>query len=201
MKNFFKSSAFKCIVVLLTIVLVCSVFLTLCNALLFVSPEERFNRAIAKLYQGETVETKVADGADSLSSDPYEIDRAFVLEAYVVTSENYLGDYIVKSRGRDGFQNGTVTCWVVVQMEESAVKGIRNIVIDSNTNQSYISKVTNAYLDRFGETYDGTPFTTDDGFLASGASYSSNAICNAVNGALEYVKDVLQGESSLGGNE
>ena len=31
-KSFFKSTAFKCIVVLLSIVLLCSVFLTICNA-------------------------------------------------------------------------------------------------------------------------------------------------------------------------
>ena len=49
-KSFFQSTAFKCIVVLLSIVLLCSVFLTICNALFYVSDDERLNRALSELY-------------------------------------------------------------------------------------------------------------------------------------------------------
>lgn len=61
-KSFFKSTAFKCIVVLLSIVLLCSVFLTICNALFYVSDEERLNRALSELYDGESVTTELAPG-------------------------------------------------------------------------------------------------------------------------------------------
>jgi len=192
MKKLFQSTAFRCITVLLLIVLLCSVFLTICNALLFVTPEERLDRAIAKIYHGEAVETKIADGAQSLADSPLEVGRATILEVRIVTSENHKDEYLVKSCGKDGYQNGTVTCWIVIRMSaEGSIQGIGNVVVDSNTNQSYISKVKPDYLSRFGELYDGSEYSPDEGFLASGASYSSNAICNAVNGALNYVSEYL----------
>lgn len=61
-KSFFQSTAFKCIVVLLSIVLLCSVFLTICNALFYVSDDERLNRALSELYDGESVTTELAPG-------------------------------------------------------------------------------------------------------------------------------------------
>ena len=54
-KEFFKGTAFKCIVVLLSIVLICGVLLTFANALFAVSDQERLDRAIADIY-GEQVE-------------------------------------------------------------------------------------------------------------------------------------------------
>lgn len=188
MKQFFKSTAFRCITVLLTVILICCIYLTLGNALLYVSPEERLNRAIAKIYQGERVESEAITNL----TFPSEEGRANILEVRIVTSENHAGDYLVKSQGKDGFQNGTVTCWVVIETDsEHNVKGIGNVAIESNTNQSYISKVKNDFLEQFSATYNGDPFTTDNGFLASGASYSSNAICNAVNGAVQFVRQYL----------
>lgn len=189
MKQFFRGTAFKCITVLLSIVLLCSIFLTICDSLFYVSPEERLTRAIAKIYQGEAVITESV----STPNLNLQLEKSTIHEIRIVVSDNHAGDYLVKSEGKNGYQNGTVTCWIVIQTnEENTIKGIGNVVIDSNTNQSYISKVTEDYLKKFSSTYHGAAFSTDDGFIAGGASYSSNAICNAVNGALEFVRSYLE---------
>ena len=57
---FIKSAAFKCVTALLTVLLICGVFLTIMNGLLAVSPEERFERAIMKIYGNSVPETAVA---------------------------------------------------------------------------------------------------------------------------------------------
>ena len=93
-KSFFQSTAFKCIVVLLSIVLLCSVFLTICNALFYVSDDERLNRALSELYDGESVTTELAPGAEALGSGE-QVGRAVILAARTVTSDNHAA----RSRG------------------------------------------------------------------------------------------------------
>ena len=193
-KSFFKSTAFKCIVVLVSIVLVCSVFLTICNALFYVSDEERLDRALAELYAGESVTTELAPGAENLG-DGLEVGRSVIVTARVVTSDNHAGDWLVQSRGLDGYQNGTVTCWVVINTENGAVTGVGAVSIISNEGQSYIGRITQEFLNGFSEGFTGEPYP--DNLLSAGASYSSAAIRNSVNGALEYVKTSLQGSGEV----
>jgi hypothetical protein len=82
-------------------------------------------------------------------------------------------------------------------MSGSSVSGVGKVVIDSNEGQSYISKVTSSYLNSFSTTYKAdTEYSTDNGFVATGASKSSNAICNAVNGAISFVKTAVLGQTS-----
>ena len=191
-KSFFKSTSFKCIVVLLGIVLLCSVFLTICNALFYVSDDERLNRALSELYNGESVTTELAPGADALGNGE-EVGRSVILAARVVTSDNHAGDWLVQTRGLDGYQNGTVTCWVIIETQENAVSGVGAVSINSNEGQSYIGRITQEFLSSFSENYNGEAYP--DGMVSSGASYSSAAIRNAVNGALEYVQTSLGGTS------
>ena len=147
-KSFFKSTAFKCIVVLLSIVLLCSVFLTICNALFYVSDEERLNRALSELYDGESVTTELAPGADALGNGE-EVGRAVILAARTVTSDNHAGDWLIQVKGLDGYQSGTVTCWVVIETQENAVSGVGAVSISSNEGQSYIGKITQEFLNGF----------------------------------------------------
>lgn len=188
-KSFFKSTAFKCIVVLLSIVLLCSVFLTICNALFYVSDDERLNRALSELYDGESVTTELAPGADALGNGE-EVGRAVILAARTVTSDNHAGDWLIQVKGLDGYQNGTVTCWVVIETQENAVSGVGAVSISSNEGQSYIGKITQDFLNGFSENFTGENYP--DGMVSSGASYSSTAIRNAVNGALDYVGNALE---------
>lgn len=54
-KQFFKSTAFKCIAVLLSVLLVSGVLLAVAYGFLEVTDEERFSRKIGVMYGGEAV--------------------------------------------------------------------------------------------------------------------------------------------------
>ena len=123
-KQFFKSTAFKCIAVLLSILLVCGILLTICNSLFFVSEEERFARAVNKIY-GKSVETEQVVITDDMT---IKFSASEVTEAHKVIDD---GNYLIKSTGKQGF-GGDVICWVVVRMSEDgkSVLGAGNIAID-----------------------------------------------------------------------
>ncbi|MCX4287376.1 MAG: hypothetical protein OSJ68_08870, partial [Clostridia bacterium] len=59
-KQFFKSTAFKCIITLLCVLLVSGIFLTVMNGLLEVTEQERFERALAKIYGGNVKTTEIS---------------------------------------------------------------------------------------------------------------------------------------------
>lgn len=204
-KEFFKSKAFKCIVVLMSILLVCGIFLTIMNGFLEVSAEERFARAIKKIY-GHDVETVEIDNLkDYTATSKY----SEVLKAYMVTED---GDYLVNVKGKEGF-GGSVTCWIVVEMSDdgSEIEGIYKIVIDKAPGESYISKISQSRLDelaakaKYGEEllggfiHNSTTKHDEEGYVKTGASYSMRAISNAVNGAMNFVADYL--EKTQGGTE
>ncbi|MDE7380411.1 MAG: hypothetical protein K2N14_05090 [Clostridia bacterium] len=192
-KQFFKSTAFKCIAVLLSIILVCGILLTICNSLFYVSDEERFERAINKIY-GKSVQTESV----LKDSDEKDFGTATVLEAYQVKDD---GNYLVKVTGKQGFDNGTVTCWVVVKMTDGKVAGIDTVKIDSNTSQSYIGNIDAKELAQFSkiEYTDGFVYELGkDGkdYIPTGASVSMIAISNSVNGAITYVNRNVLGQSA-----
>lgn len=178
-KQFFKSTAFKCLITLLCVLLVSGVFLTIMNALLKVTDEERFERAINKIY-GKSVKTEAVAVGEQLNEDNYHIE-----DAYLVKDD---GNYLIKSTGKGGFDNGTVTCWVVVVVKGGAVAGVDKVVIDSNEKQSYIGNINSAFLDGFKTNFTaGVPYNANVGFVKTGATFSGNAICRAVNGAVDFV--------------
>lgn len=175
-KGFFKSNVFKCLATLLCVLLVSGIFLTLANGLLAVSDQERLDRAINKIYGKPVVYTEVA-AADYNSNAT--IEAAYKIED---------GNYLIKSTGRGGFDNGTITCWVVVEVKGGSVSGIQKVVVDSNKGQTQMAELKDSFFDKFTEGYyDGIYYTTNDGFVVSNSTKSSTAVCNAVNGALEFV--------------
>lgn len=181
-KKFTLGVSFRCVLTLLCVLLVSGIFLTIMSGLLEVSAEERFQRAISKIY-GKNVTTQAVAVADYNSN-------ATINEAYKVTSDG--GNYLVKSTGKGGFDNGTVTCWVVVIVKNGAVGGIQKVTIDSNVGQSYIGNITQSFLNSFAEKPAADLYYyIDDGYVTTGASRSSNAICNAVNGAIDFVNAQL----------
>lgn len=194
-KQFFKSTAFKCIVVLVSIVLVCCVFLTICNSLFYVSDEEKLSRAISKIY-GKDVNTEAVteNSSKEAVNYPYSASNAEITEAYLVTDD---GNYLIKSKGKGGYSGGTVTCWIVVRMNGGAISGIDKVVVDSNTSQTQMAEITeDSILGKFTESYeDGKEYTTDDGYMVTGSTKSSNAVCNSVNGAIEFVKTQICGDT------
>lgn len=176
-KGFFKSNVFKCLITLLCVLLVSGVFLTVMNGLLAVSDQERLDRAINKIYGKSVSYTEVAV-ADYNSN-------ATIDAAYKIKDD---GNYLIKSTGKGGFDNGTITCWVVVEISGSKISGIGKVVIDSNKGQTQMAELKDSFLNQFSQGYyDGIYYATSDGFLVSNSTKSSNAVCNAVNGALDFV--------------
>ncbi|MDE6441285.1 MAG: hypothetical protein K2L12_00850 [Clostridia bacterium] len=180
-KQFFKSTTFKCLVTLLCILLICGVFLTIAYGFLEVTDEERLSRALSKIY-GEKV------AVDVLPTEGYENENATIVEAY--KDEN--GDYLIKSKGKGGF-GGTVTCWVLVDAEDSKISKVDKVIIETSDGETFLGDIN--YLDKFAETpyTEGFEYTIDNGFKTSGASKSSTAIDNAVNGAVGFVNNILKG--------
>ncbi|MDE6104693.1 MAG: hypothetical protein K2G38_03275 [Clostridia bacterium] len=141
---------------------------------------EKFERYISKIY-GKRVETEEVAVAQYNSN-------ATIDEAYRIKDD---GNYLIKSTGKGGYDNGTVTCWVVINVSGGAIKGIDKVIIESSRAQTYIDRVGDDALSQFGELYeDGIIYTP---YLITNATVkgTKNAICNAVNGALDFVNAVL----------
>ena len=120
-KEFFKSTSFKCIAVLLAIVLVCGILLTICNSLFEVTEQEKLDRVLSQIY-GKNVSTEEVD----LSELETEFEKGQIETAYKVKDD---GNYLISSTGSGGFSGGTATCWVVVEMTDGAISGIGNVVV------------------------------------------------------------------------
>lgn len=202
-KGFFKSVTFKCIAALLSILLVCGILLTVAYAFLEVTASERADRAVAKIYSGIDVTR-----GDALLKDDESpaYGQATITQAYPVTykdaSGNEVKDFLVQATGKGGFSGGTVTCWVPVTVKEedgdTVIAGVGNVSIDSNVNQSFIGNITDEFLASFGKKYaKDIYYSVEDGFVVSGTSRSSNAICNAVNGAMSFVDEVCLGHVKI----
>ena len=216
--KFFKSTWFKCIAVLLSIAVVLGGLLAILNDLLYVSPEERTGRAFEKIY-GRTLSpneyiTKL--DVDSTNPDvekqPKEYKNSqnevigFIDKIYYVHKDdtdmtqdtNY--DILFRSTGKEGFKGGTVTLWVLVNVDGD-FREISTVLIDSYDKQTFMSQLGSSYIGGFlidiSNNY-STYFSAytnkqKDGFkinVASGATKSSQAGCNAVNCVIEYMKGV-----------
>ncbi len=197
-KQFFHGKAFKCIIVILIIVLVCGIFLTICNSLFEVSADERTKRAMDKLYTEDVSATDITDQIpdDVATEMTYSTVKAF----YKVDN----GDYVVQISGKQGY-GGSVTCWVVVHDNGTQVTGLGTVIAQSseNTGESFLSNLSDDDFERFSINYeDGivyaygfandTSTTHADGYVATGASKSYRGVCNAVNGAIEFVNNYLE---------
>ncbi len=187
-KEFFKSTSFKCIAVLLSILLICGILLTICNSLFEVTREEELNRAVSEIYGKDITVTEI-DGIDEAL---LEQQNAEILEYY--KDEN--GDYLIKSKGLGGYNNGSVTCWVVVEVDDNAVSGIYKVVIGSNEGQSYIDRITDSALGEFSTAFDPEKDFSQDMITGATTVATKTAICNSVNGAMNFVRQAILGESA-----
>ena len=191
-KEFFKSTAFKCIAVLLIIVLVSGILLTFCNALFYVSDQDKLDRVLSNIY-GESVETTPFEKEDMV----VEFDNGTINSAYQVTDSS---DYIINSSGTGGFY-GKVTCWVVVEVKDNAVSGIRRVVLEGADNdKEYTSHISEDKYNYFSDSFSEEGFTVNDwknDSLHGGATPTSTmtAIVNSVNTALEFVRTQVLGEA------
>ena len=199
--NFFKSTLFKCLVSLLTIALVASGLLAILNDLLYVDDATRTARALKKIYDYDIYNYEtVLEAEDESKMLKYNGD-SYVDKVYVVdgaTENDY--DVLIHATGGQGYKNGTITLWIRVNVVESEQAGTKTtseqivtVIVDGYEKQTLMSRISKPFLERFciniTDKYEDI-FTMKDESLktpVTGATKSGNAVCNAVNCALEYM--------------
>lgn len=198
-KEFFKSKTFRCIVVLLCIALVAGALLSIMNDVLFVEDDERVARTIKSIYGKEVAYDTVYNMEDEIQKP--ESERVFYeyegrdRKGGVVANGGHIdfvyrladGNYLIKSTGFQGYQQGSISIWCVAEFAEGSLIGMDNVSIADNEKQTLLSKFTKSVL----ATLSGKDARTDT--LVSGASYSSDALNNAYNAALAYAQAQLEG--------
>ena len=185
-KQFFKSQAFKCIIVLLVIALIAGGLLAILNDVLYVTEEERTMRAIEKVYGEEMRYEELSFEADKLSNDYGTLSKIYLLEN---------GNYLVQATGGNGYKGGTITVWVVLTVKDGAFNGIEKVVLESYEKQTLMSKLTYDVYSAHNDEITGDVYFTTGGdgikVLISGATLSTNALNNAVDCALQFAREVL----------
>ena len=172
--------AVKAVAVLVVICLVCCLLLALCNDLLYVTEEEKFNRAMRKIYPDFTLDQEVA--LDS----KYSSNATYGEVLSVVKSTD--GAYILQTKGVGGFNSGTVTIYVAVTGGENPT--IAGWTIVSSEGQSFIGNITSNHQKTWfiGDSISEVQSTSGFG---SGATRTETAICNAINMAGYYCMNAL----------
>ena len=195
-KEFFKSTAFKSLVVLLSIVIIAGALLAIFNDLLHVSDQEKFERIIKKIYGGNASVEKTLEIADEDKTYSYgEVNAAYLMSD---------GNYLVQSTGTGAFGNGTVTVYVVVEMKDSALAGIGKVVFDSTTVSKYY-ETSGDFFKKFDFSDDrvaaGEYFGVSEGIVnpSAGATASARSINNAVNTAIDFIKKAVLGQTEICG--
>jgi len=197
-KEFFKSTAFKCIAVLTCVLLISGVLLAICWGFLEVTDDERFNRKIGAVYGGETVTATEQD----LSGKNVKFSNATIQKLWYIEEKN---DYLVQAASR-GY-GGDITCWIAVNMQDNKkdVKGLGKVILYAVGDPAELTgNIPSNVYDKFSEEYaDGKTFEygyAEDGsshgseYIGTGATSTMTAICNDVNGAVAFVKAYASGE-------
>lgn len=193
-KQFLKSKAFQAILVLLCIALVSGGLLSILNDVLYISPNEKTQRAIKKVY-GTTMDFEdMSDNLDEQANNKYG-----VVESLYLLSD---GNYLIQVVGINGYKQGTVTLWLVAEFDNNNFLGLKKVVLESYEKQTLMSQFGSKFYEVYAENDDfvvgGGYFSTGAGSddmqnLSSGATYSSNAVNNAVNCGLAYIRALLIG--------
>lgn len=191
MTKIFKNVWFRCIFTLLIIAVISGGLLSVLNDVLYVSSEERTERAIAKIY-GEkvTVDEIVLDA--SADEDKITYDFGSINKIYKIGN-----DVLFQSTGFNGYKNGTVTLWIKVT-ESNGIYSLNKIVLEDYTKQTLMSKFGADYYDGFVLTDVTAAYKNGEGLFSTstenenhnpntGATYSATAHCNAVNCVIKYL--------------
>lgn len=194
MKKFFKSDWFKCTAVLLSLLIILGGTLAILNDVLFVSADERTARAINKIY-GSVPEYDIVIDIDT-KNNAVKNDFGSIEKFYQVGE-----DMLFKSTGINGYKGGTITLWLKIIKDNDNYK-IDKIVLDGYDKQTLMSKFTKPYFDNFlidvTDAYQKGDYIFSNKADASGlknpmsgATYSANAACNAVNSVISYLGGTL----------
>lgn len=193
--NFFKSEAFRCVIVLFVITVVMCGLLAVLNDLLYVSDRERLNRAVLKVY-GKEVEASVLDGFGE-GEEGFSADSGEIIKAYCFTDEGVYYELYNSKSSNIGYKNGSVTLWVLVKYENDNPVSVENVVLDSYEKQTLMSSFGTSFFEKYTsltteELESGKLFSTSASAgnvqnIVSGATRSSNAMNGAVNTVLLYL--------------
>lgn len=192
-KDFFKSTAFKCIIVLLAIALISGGLLSILNDVLNVSEEEKLARVISNLYGGENISYTVNEIPEDFDASDY----GTVNKAYTLSD----GNLIINSTGINGYKGGTVTVWCVAIVTDGEFNGLKSVAIDEYTKQTLMSQFSDSFTVVYSSETElikeGYLFSVEEGDgliqnVNSGATMSSRAINNAVNAAILYAREVCE---------
>ncbi len=188
-----KSSNFvtslKMISVLLVICVVCGALLALCNDLLYIDDETKFNRAMQKVYPE-------FDRDASFSETPVaEYKQVAGLGSISKVYRSKDGTYILESTGTGGFNpGGTVSMYVAIGGQTPNVT-IKALVITANVGQSWIAKVgqkdlDKAYVGKNIKDLASAQFSAE--YKLGGTTWTSTAILNCVKMAVSYCVEGLK---------
>lgn len=170
----------KAVAVLVVICLVCCLLLSLCNDLLYISDEDRFQRSMAKIYP----DFKKDASFDGALNANFKASAEYGEVKSVVKSTD--GTYIIEALGNGGYSGGTVTLYVVVGADAL----VKSWAVKEHVGQSYIARVpANA-----GKTwYVGKDVSDALALEMTGATVvaTSTAINHAVNMAAYYCRNAL----------
>ena len=198
MRNPFNNIWFRCIFVLLAVIICSGGLIAVLSDVLYVSPEVRTKRALIKIY-GEEKPYSVAldvDSTDGAINSPLEYEKGRIEKIYLIDKENETDgeyDYVFKSTGYEGYKSGNVTVWIKVSVN-GGNKRISKVILESYTKQTLMSKLGNGYYDTFLTDVTDGFFTADkDGEgvknVVAGATKSATAGVNAVNCVIAYLED------------
>ncbi len=182
-----KSTAIKAVVVLVSIAVILGGLLAVLNDLLSVSDDERTMRIIKTFYDGQEKNFTVVDvSEDSKTNDFGTVDTVYSIED---------GSYLIKTTGKDGFHGGTVSMWFLAKVSDGEFVGFTKVKYADNDGQTLMSNFSDEYYDDYvGDGVKNGFYSTKSGVnvkTMAGATYSSNAVNNAVNCAYDYIQNVL----------
>ena len=194
MKKFFASLWFRCISTLFIIICFSGCSLSILSDVLYVSSQERTDRAIKKIYGEVQLYNTVLDGEidETINYDFGFIDKIY--EVQVSENESYL---LFKSTGNQGYKGGTISLWISVAENEHGTLSIKKVILDGYNKQTLMSKLTSSFYGNYNLTdvtsayENGELFTTDvntpNSNPITGATKSANAANNAVNCVITYL--------------
>ncbi len=180
-KNPALIAAVKAVAVLVCICVVCVTLLAVCNELMYISDDERFDRSLSKIYYG-------FEKDPSFSTTP--VSQFASNAAYKGQVKNVYkgktGDYIIEVLGGGGYQDGSVTLYVVIKADAT----IGGWTVKENVNQSYIDNLPS---NAGSSWYVGKEVSGDLELDMTGATVrlTSTAINNAINMAAYYARSAL----------
>ena len=197
-KQFFRSKTFLCIVVLLCIALVAGATLSIMNDLLYVDDAERVARTVKNIYGSAIDYVTVYDLEEEMQKPEqnqvfYNYEgrdrKGAVVELGGSIDNVYLladGNYLIKATGMQGYKQGSVSVWCVAHFKDGSFDCIDSVSVAEYDKQTLMSKFTKNVL----SGYSGSDQFTR---VESGASYSSDALNNALNAVLAYASSLEGG--------